>query len=407
MFRLIARYNVIWLLLILMLLPGLIWVDMILLGEKHVFKWTKSNYRLTGMTSSLKPPKQMDLKHFKNHEVQKYIEQKLSESLPLRSWFIRLSNQLYYSIFKTSYAYYNNIVIGKNNTLFEKIYITSYCGLIEPLNYSQKQLVDWANKLKELSDFFEKNGKTFIYLITPNKAEYMPEAIPKRYHCHVRGPSPHLKLFTQLLDERKINYVNAVDLIFTATQQFNTSMFVKGGTHWNTLGVALTVQSLIDMANRKSRFSLNQVAFDYSIVNKANGIDHDLLSLLNLIKPNKQYPVPKVNFKKNKFSEKYAVTTSLIGGSFFEMINQVFISNNIFSHLRFYRYFKLAELDYHAGKINITYDLDQSLDKVIQNIVHSDIIILEENSLMTRSNHGLLFYNTMKKYSPLDLSGES
>src|SRR5579862_3275267 len=108
----LLRHNFLWLLLLLLFLPGLLGTYR-LLFHNHLFKWTEAHYHLYGVTDAIAPKTPFHLKHFLSHDIQHYTEDLLTTHLPLRSWFIRISDQYYYSIFKTSYSYNNNIIIGK------------------------------------------------------------------------------------------------------------------------------------------------------------------------------------------------------------------------------------------------------------------------------------------------------
>ncbi|MDQ8039825.1 MAG: hypothetical protein REH83_05395, partial [Rickettsiella sp.] len=145
------------------------------------------NKQLWGIVENLHEPS-LNIKNFISHDIQKYYEQLFTTNLPLRTLTIRLSNQIYYSFFKKSYSYNNQIVIGKNTQLYEFAYINNYCWLNGP-PFDQAYLFNWANKLKELNDFFIQKGKKFIYIITPSKAEYLPKDIPNRFHCNKHGIS--------------------------------------------------------------------------------------------------------------------------------------------------------------------------------------------------------------------------
>lgn len=394
--KLILRHNLLWALLILLFLPGLLGAYR-LITHHHLFKWAEGHYRLYGVTDSIPPPEHYDFKHIASHEVQKYAEDTLTGKLPLRSWFIRISNQLYYSLFKTSYSYYNNIIIGKKNTLFERFYIQSYCGLI-PMPFDNLiELTAWADKLRTLQTFFAKNHKVFIYLITPNKVEYMSESVPDRYHCVRHGVSQHVRELEKLLKERNINYINASDFIISYANEHHVPLFSKGGTHWNYLAGTLVANALIDEINKLNHERLQPINYSATFTHTAHGIDHDLVSLLNLMKPNKKYEVPLVSYPSIQTGA--PKTISFIGGSFLNQIISPLHENQIVSHIRLFFYFKQALNDYFPQHV-ITYnEVDANLQKTMPLILQSDVVILEENSANTISNHGLLFYDTIHEFS--------
>jgi hypothetical protein len=166
-------------------------------ANNHTFVWNSHNVFYPGL----------DAKHFSNRAFQQYFEELTTKKLRMRNFFVGTSNQFYYSVFKKSFAENSHVIIGKNNQLFEILYILSYCRLSN-LNHDQSDLLVWADKIKKLSDYFEKQSKTFIYLITPSKVEYMPNAIPDRFPCLREGISMHVKQIVRLLEERGVRYIN-------------------------------------------------------------------------------------------------------------------------------------------------------------------------------------------------------
>ncbi len=398
MSKIFLRHNLVWGILILLLLPGLFALMVSIGGSKTILKWMTHDYRLKGFIKEIKTPT-LDLAHFKSHDVQKYVEEKLTIQLPLRSFLIRLNNQIYYSLFKRSHSNLAKIVVGKSNQLFEMVYINSYCGFVDTAFSDPVKLIDWANKIKILSDFFEKQGKTFVYVITPSKAEYVPEAIPTRFHCKIQGTAPHVKTIERLLTERKIRYVNGSDLMFALTEKHGVPMFPKGGSHWNMLAASEEANALIATINGSGHVRLNPIQFDYQLQHDALGDDRELMGLLNVLKPNYHYIVPEITFKKIKSPS--PLKAAFVGGSFLEKIVNILAENQILSKISFYRYFMEKQTDYVAGQKPIKYPVDLNSPKSLAAILAADVIVFEENSELTVSFHGKLFFEAMKKFVPI------
>ena len=389
--QLLLRYNLIWLLLLILFIPSFLGIISYTLGKQAIFKWMAHDYRLGGLQSDIVKT-ELNFHNFKTHAAQHYLEEWIAVHLPLRSFFIRLNNQIYYTIFKRSFTNNGNMVIGKHNQLFEMEYVKSYCGRKVR---TEAQLIEWADKIKELSNFFEKRGKTFIYLITPSKADVQGKYIPKRYHCKTTGLSDHLVQFEPILKAKKIRYING-QLMLAGTKEYKTPMFPQGGIHWNALGASIAANAVIHSVNQQSTVALHPLQFDYTLAYKAKGQDRDLLWLLNLYDPNDNYVVPQVNY--TNFTENKTATLTCIGGSFLEKMVEIFMQNQTFSKTTYFRYFKLNKIDYETNKNPITSTVDLDSKAFLHEALQSDVIILEENSALTISNHGELFYDTMKKF---------
>lgn len=135
------------------------------------------------------PPITFD--NFMEHKIQKAVEEKISDQLPLKAFVIRAVNQFYYSVFGTSYMGGDNrVIVGKDGYLFSQSYLTSYCDYLR-WPTSDREIRSWTDELVEVSRWLESQGKTLIYMTTPSKAAYYPEFLPSAYQCREerrRGP---------------------------------------------------------------------------------------------------------------------------------------------------------------------------------------------------------------------------
>lgn len=347
-----------------------------------------ADYRLGGMIKELTPPP-LNFSQIRSHDIQHNLEKKITNHLPLRSLFIHLNNQIYYSLFQKSYLDDGRMVIGKSKQLYEIEYINSYCGRV---SRDPKALTAWADKIKTISNFFEQHGKIFIYLTTPSKAESLPEQIPGRFHCNKKMASRHIEMMEKLLSERHINYINGTKLMEEARKQYGIDMFPRGGIHWNTLGAAKVANAIIEVINKKE-LKLKPIEFDYHITKDPQGQDRDLVWLLNLLHPDDSYPVPVLTYKE--YQQTMPLKLTMIGGSFLERITDVFMANKTFSRITDFPYFKLGKVDYEPGKKPIKQDTNLAAKDFLEPILSADVIVLEENSALTLSGHGQLFYSTL------------
>lgn len=305
----LKEHNFLLLLLVFTFIPGLLFLSAMLFGIEKLPKRIRPSHHLTGITSQLEKP-QFNLAQLKSHEIQKYLEDFFSSRLPLRSTLIRLNNQIFYSLFNKSYSNTPCLVVGKHKQLFEQPYIAAYCGFEGPALYTTQQLQEWANTIKRLDNYYRKQGKMFIYVISPSKAEYMPETIPTRFHCTTRGVSKAVNVLTQLLNDRHVRYINGPELMVAGTKKYGIPMFGPGGTHWNDLGATIAVNQIIDKMNTPP------LHFTFQLKKpKLDAVDCDLLNLSNLLFPSRNYLVPEISYTspcKNRQTKKI----SMIGGSF-------------------------------------------------------------------------------------------
>ncbi|MCZ6908355.1 MAG: hypothetical protein O7C59_10925 [Rickettsia endosymbiont of Ixodes persulcatus] len=383
------RYNFLLFLLLLLFSP----ITILLLNKLFYLKLGLQSSKLSGVVKTIEKP-DFGIKNFTSHTLQKYYEQYFIDNLPIRAIFIRLNNQIYYSLFKKSYN--NQIIVGENGQLFELAYIYNYCSLDGP-PFDKQFLINWANKIRILNDYFINKGRKFIYIITPSKAEYLAEAIPKRFHCNPHGISPHIKFLEELLRKNGIPYISGPRLMLEATNKYKTSMFPKGGTHWNYLAGGIAANEIIKKINQLGPPSLNPLLFDYQLSKTPEGTDSDLLALLNLFKPNKNYFVPILNFKPTPAINP-APTLAIIGDSFSHQYLDAFIKGDSFSKIYFYQYFRY-KFEHDKNNILSVKNVDMASESIptLNTILLSDIVILEENTLNIMSSHGIILYDLMDK----------
>ena len=66
-----------------------------------------------------------------------------------RGLFVKLGNQVNYSLFGTSYMNNQSIIIGKQNQLYEAPYVNDYCKLVRPMSLELAEA-----RVKEIAEAF-------------------------------------------------------------------------------------------------------------------------------------------------------------------------------------------------------------------------------------------------------------
>lgn len=394
--QLLSKYNLSLGLLLFIFLPGLFGLIYSLI-DHTLPKQLQPDYQLLGVTTASTSEK-FSFDSVTNHSYQKYIETYLTEHLPFRSLLIRLNNQFYYSLFKKSYNNDNKLIIGKSRQLLTTEYIYSYCGMLADQPHHTTDITAWADKIKTLHDYFTKRGQVFIYLITPSKVGYMPEKIPPRFQCQQRGTPLYLQEMVKELDKRKIPYIDGQALMELGRQQYHTSMFSRGGIHWNGLGATLAANKIIDKIDQNSLLNISSLQFKYRFSHPILS-DRDLLDLLNLMHPNLSYRAPKMDYLN--LAKQNQLSVVFIGGSFCERLIDIFWQTHTFNKIAFYSYFKMFKLDFESDKPPTKSAVDLTSPTLLDPIKLANVVILEENAETTVSKHGDLFYQKMQEYKQI------
>lgn len=151
----------------------------------------------------------------------------VSNHAGFRPTLIRIDNQLTFSIFRISPE--KNIVLGKDDYLFEMNYINSYLGR----DYiGRSRMVEKIRRLEKFQQTLREHNVDFILVFTPSKSRVMPEFMPRKFQS--TGQPTNYEVYLDVLSKegKKINFLdlNRYYLLMRDTALF--PLYPKGGTHW-------------------------------------------------------------------------------------------------------------------------------------------------------------------------------
>ncbi|MBI5295794.1 MAG: hypothetical protein HY869_09985 [Chloroflexi bacterium] len=159
---------------------------------------------------------------------------------------------------------FNKAVVGKDGWIF-------YTGEFSIPDYqnsapfSEERLQSIQKALDQLSSELEKQGKTLLVVIAPNKstiyAQYMPAEIP------VLGERSRLDQFTGYMQEHGSTRV--IDLrqdLISASREHD--VYYKVDTHWNDMGAYYAYREILDaLSSRDPRLHSHPLSdFDYTMM---------------------------------------------------------------------------------------------------------------------------------------------
>ncbi|MFA5960173.1 MAG: hypothetical protein WC785_06620 [Tatlockia sp.] len=322
---------------------------------------------------------------FLNGTLQKEYEYWFNENNPLRSTLVKFNNQFYYSLFTKSLMYDSNLIIGKKNFIYEKVYIDQYVNL-NKTDYSVQQFEKWAQDLKAISDHFAKQGKLFIYLITPSKVAFYPEYLPSSYQKRINNPRPDYYLKIEALKKSGVAYFDASNYIVNAkAKAYGELLFTQGGTHWTMLSAALTTRKMLKIISKLTNVELSPLKFTYSEAFKPQFVDKDLLELCKLLFPNLKYRVPQITFEESENNS--PLKLAIIGGSFTHFFRTLFAETKHFSQVDHFYYLILNHYQVSKDGSVKEVPIHQEDSHSYKTIFAADVVILEENELLPYSNH--------------------
>lgn len=301
-----------------------------------------------------------------------------AEQFPLRSYMLKLYNQIEYSLFQT--VGNKNIIKGKNGELLEYTYVSQYLKLGELGN--KQEYIDYVRDLKVIQEKLEAEGKIFFYIITPSKAEIYPEIIPNRYHKVnvVEDKLTNHELLVDLLKAYHIKFYDTTESMRKLKSE-GQKIFPKTGIHWNYYGAANAAGDIFKSMMEQTDIILPKINIVTMLQQEPTGVDQDLLQLSNLYcaEKDESYINPLITYEYPKSYKR--LNAVLFGTSFNHQLAYVFESDKkVFNEYTYFRY-----LQFRAKCINGS-EVDKPLDKQIrmngigESIDLQDIVFIESNA---------------------------
>jgi hypothetical protein len=354
--------------------------------------------QLYGVTAPTNP--KLSLRTLMDGTFQHDASLKIGSLTPIYLDSVRLKNQLLYSAFNTPSIW--SIAIGRDRELYEWPYIREYCT--RDLTKFVPQAESWAQKLREIQDFYARRGRTFLYVITPSKAAQYPQYFPAGFKCLAREDDRVrlMDAYRTILDRHGIHYVDASRIVQAAQSSYPLPLFAKRGTHWNMIAAALATQAITTELNRlDSHAGLLPFTFTWQPSWQPTGTDRDLLNLLNLQVPDDHYEVPVLHFSSIRpASGCHVKPITAVAGSFMFQINQALVASACPPHIDYWYYFQIDHWWHDNGPWQAEpYRTSLEAERNRQLLEGDSIVILEENEeIAARSNHGPAFYDLIRAH---------
>ena len=300
-------------------------------GEFHIVKTAA----LKGYFVSRKKPVFMKTNWYSG-AYQDSLSAYCKENAGFRSDYVRLYNQIEYSLFSIAHA--SKFMVGKHGYLYGTEYISSYQGT----NFIGKRYCNERVKLlKILQDRLWKEKKIFLLVVfAPDKGTFYPEYIPERFLSRKKGLTNY-EYYASRCAESGINIIDFNHYFLLAKDTSRYPLYPKTGIHWSSYGALLAADSLVKYLRAKLSLPLPQIVIDrIETSSTARYVDDDIAQTMNLIWkiPHPVYAYPKYHFSFNSTHQKPAAL--FIGDSFYWNWYNLGIIRNIFRNEEFWYYNK-------------------------------------------------------------------
>jgi len=288
------------------------------------------------------------------------------ENVSLRPWYIRLNNQIDYSLFSIPHA--AKVVVGKNGQMFTTEYIHGYLGK----GFMGKEVIDdKVIKLKKLQDYFWQCKGIFLFvLIPPDKGSFCPENIPERF-LREKPALTGRAYFTSRCRPMGINLLDFNPWFMQMKDTCRYPLFPSTGVHWSEYGAYLAADSMIRYIEAGSKLKLARMELQgIKVTSDARHFDDDINSAMNLIWPARHEDLAYPDFIF-KYDSGYRKPSALfIGDSFYWALHDQGIIRGLFRNNEFWYYDKEVYPETFTKSKPVTdLNLRQSLERL-------DIIVL-------------------------------
>jgi hypothetical protein len=258
------------------------------------------------------PPKnaKVNIKDWLSGDYQAKKEDYLKNSFGFRDYLIRIHNQFEYSLYHKVNA--KDVIVGKNNYLFEIHYIQGYYGTdfagMDSINNSM-------GRLKFINDTLKKLGKSLLLIIAPSKAEFYPEYIPDNYKTP--KTNTNYNSYLKQIKESGIDYIDFNGYFVENKNKSKYPLMPINGVHWSMYGVGLAGDSIVKYIEKERHIIMPQAVWKNIRIGKDEGFDVDMENAMNLILPLPSPPMayPEIKFKKD--STKTRPNVLVVGDSYY------------------------------------------------------------------------------------------
>jgi hypothetical protein len=259
--------------------------------------------RLYGVSDPVDSVKMaLSLRSWFNGSFQQSRNDMVQHTIGFRQDFIRLSNQVNYSLLRNTPT---QVVIGKHGNIFDPAYIDAYYGK----DYlGEDKIREAVLRLKFIQDTLDKLGKKFVVIYAPNKARFMSEDIPEQKVMRPGGPSNYLT-YLRLGDSVGLHQIDFNGWFISLRGKTKHLIMSKAGMHWTAYGGLIALDSFRSYMKASGYRNLPDIVWDENEANVTGNPlfdEDDISKVLNLIAPisDEQFFHPNVVIKNDTFKVK-------------------------------------------------------------------------------------------------------
>nr|NQU90395.1 hypothetical protein [Bacteroidota bacterium] len=326
---------------------------------------------------------------------QNQFDRYLEDHIGLRNFFVRINNQVKFSLFKETNV--EGVVIGKDNMLYEFDYIRAYTGgdFIGKGTITKKM-----QRVKFLQEYLKSTFDIdFVLVYEPSKARYYPEFIPDTYLENGTSLSNY-EYLKEKSNELGIRYLDLNTFFQHAKDTTTKPLYPKYGIHWTEYCMSFVNDTLVKYIEEMRGIDLNEFSVtSFTTSDSISDSDYDIGKTMNLLwrlpQPKMTYP----NFIYEQDSTKDKPMVLVVGDSYYWNIFNTRLPRHLFANEAFWYFYAKVYPDSYFGNKRV-----ESLDLKVEIEKQDIILLMVTERFMYKFDWGFVD-DLYRLYSP-DFSGD-
>jgi hypothetical protein len=263
---------------------------------------------------------------------QEQEEKYLNETFGFRSLFIRINNQIAFSLFNKAKA--NGVIIGKKNYLFEENYIKAYYGT-DFIGYDS--IKHRMHRLKYIQDTLTKLNKNIILVFAAGKGSFYSEYFPENYKTDKK--KTNYETHVELAKQMGIPFIDFNKYFLENKNKSQYPLYPQYGIHWSYYGMYLAADSIIRFIENIRNIDMPNLYWNEVDICQPKESDYDIADGMNILYKLKSFNMAYPNIQIQSDSGKTKPSVLVVSDSYFwGMFN--FGITNAFKNSHFWFYNK-------------------------------------------------------------------
>lgn len=278
---------------------------------------------LNGFDKEEQDPVALTFKTYYDGTYQDYLTEHAKRNTGFREFFIRNYNQMAYSCFNKITN--NNIVKGRDQELYLKMYLNEIAGITFQQNFADVETAkaEAQKNVKEtlrLIDTLHQHGSEFLFVFAPTKPAIYPDKLPSYYRNHIFEFSLE-EYYIQLFKENNIPHIDFYNHFKSLRSSFPYPLYPRTGTHWSEATIPYVADSILKKLAEITHYKLPSVRYiDDNLTTDYSVQDGELEASMNLLFPLDKPALPRPIFELTDTLGADKPNLLVVGDSYFTQL---------------------------------------------------------------------------------------